>query len=371
MTRQLREQLERIVPTHLPSRQEGDSRAARAQFRETRPVADEVSETASRLSRARTKVYHQSRPRDDGHPDGGHDRQDRIGRPNAKDRVSPLPNHVWNVWGARPGYKTPVRGYLEIVVAAAFFDLDKTIIAKSSTLAFTRPMFKAGLLSGSTLAKAGIAQAYYQAFGADHDQLERMREELSAMTKGWDRAEIEALVTETVDEVVTPLVYAEALAVMDEHRGSGRRVVVVSASPEEIVRPLCRHLGIDDVIATRAAVDEEGRYTGDLELYAYGEGKAEAIHAMAEADGIDLGASYAYSDSITDLPMMEAVGHPVAVNPDSELRAIAEERGWPIRKFESTVTLRDKLPTIAASGAVATGIAAILAYWALKGRRSS
>lgn len=285
--------------------------------------------------------------------------------------MSPLPNHVWNVWGARPGYKTPVRGYLEIVVAAAFFDLDKTIIAKSSTLAFTRPMFKAGLLSGSTLAKAGIAQAYYQAFGADHDQLERMREELSAMTKGWDRAEIEALVTETVDEVVTPLVYAEALAVMEEHRGSGRRVVVVSASPEEIVRPLCRHLGIDDVIATRAAVDEENRYTGDLELYAYGKGKAEAIHAMAEADGIDLGASYAYSDSITDLPMMEAVGHPVAVNPDSELRAIAEERGWPIRKFESTVTLRDKLPTIAASGAVATGIAAILAYWALKGRRSS
>ena len=258
---------------------------------------------------------------------------------------------------------------MKLVPAAAFFDLDKTIIAKSSTLAFTRPMFKAGLLSGSTLAKAGIAQAYYQAFGADHDQLERIKDELSAMTKGWDREEIEALVTETVDQVVTPLVYAEALAVMEDHRGAGRRVVVISASPEEIVRPLCKHLGIDDVIATRAAVDEDGRYTGEIELYAYGEGKAEAMRELAAAEGIDLEASYAYSDSITDLPMLEAVGNPVAVNPDTALRLVAEEKGWPIRRFESAVTLRDKLPTIAASGAVATGIAAILAYWALKGRK--
>jgi HAD superfamily hydrolase (TIGR01490 family) len=256
------------------------------------------------------------------------------------------------------------------VTAVAFFDLDKTIIAKSSTLAFTRPMFKAGLLSGSTLAKAGIAQAYYQAFGADHDQLERIKDELSAMTKGWDRREIEALVTETVDEVITPLVYAEALAIMEEHRGAGRRVVVISASPEEIVRPLCRYLGIDDVIATRAAVDEEGRYTGELELYAYGPGKAEAMRGMAEREGIDLEASYAYSDSITDLPMLEAVGHPVVVNPDAALKAIATDRGWEVRRFESAVTLRDKLPAIAASGAVVTGIAAILAYWALKGRKS-
>ncbi len=255
------------------------------------------------------------------------------------------------------------------MTAVAFFDLDKTIIAKSSTLAFTRPMFKAGLLSGSTLAKAGIAQAYYQAFGADHDQMERVKEELGAMTKGWDRAEIEALVTETVDEVVTPLVYAEALAIMEEHRGDGRRVVVISASPEEIVRPLCRYLGIDDVIATRSAIDDEGRYTGELELYAYGPGKAEAMREMARQEGIDLSASYAYSDSITDLPMLEAVGHPVVVNPDGELAEIAEERGWEVRRFESTVTMRDRLPTIAASGAVVTGIAAVLAYWALKGRK--
>lgn len=255
---------------------------------------------------------------------------------------------------------------------AVFLDLDKTIIAKSSTLAFTRPMFRAGLLSGATLAKAGIAQAYYQAFGADHDQLERVKEELSNLTRGWQRDEIVAVVEETVDEVVAPLVYSEALAIIDHHRARGRHIVVVSASPEEIVRPLCRYLGIDEVIATRSKVDDEGRYTGEIELYAYAGAKAEAIRAMAEEKGFDLGASFAYSDSITDLPMLEAVGTPVVVNPDGELREVAEERGWEIRQFSSVVTLRDKLASRAVPGAaVATGIAAILAYWALKGRKGS
>jgi len=92
---------------------------------------------------------------------------------------------------------------------------------------------------------------------------------------------------------------------------------------------------------------------------------------MAEDEGIDLNASYAYSDSMTDLPMLETVGHPVVVNPDAALAAVAAERGWEVRRFESAITLRDKLPAIAASGAVVTGIAAILAYWALKGRKSS
>lgn len=257
------------------------------------------------------------------------------------------------------------------MTGAAFFDLDKTIIAKSSTLAFTRAMFKAGLLSGSTLAKAGIAQAYYQAFGADHAQMERAKEELSSLISGWSRDEVESVVTETVDQVVSPLVYAEALAIMDEHKRAGRRVIVVSASPEEIVRPLCRYLGIEDVVATRSEVDENGLYTGEIELYAYGEGKAEAIRQLAEANGIELEGSYAYSDSITDLPMLEAVGHPIVVNPDAELASVAEQRDWEVKRFQSTVTLRDRLASAAVPGAaVATGIGAILAYWALKGRKS-
>lgn len=261
------------------------------------------------------------------------------------------------------------------MTGAAFFDLDKTIIAKSSTLAFSRPLFRAGFLSRANLLKAGIAQAYYQMFGADHDQLERVREELGEMTKGWNRDEVIELVEETVDEVVSPLVYAEALAIIDEHRRAGRRVVVISSSPVEIVVPLCRYLGLDDVIGTRPGVDAEGRYTGDIDFYAYGPGKAEAIREMAAGQDISLPDSFAYSDSVTDLPMLETVGHPVAVNPDRELRALALERDWQILEFEREVTVRTRLATIPkpvpviSGAAVAGGLAAALTVWALKRTR--
>jgi len=255
------------------------------------------------------------------------------------------------------------------VTAAAFFDLDKTIIAKSSTLAFTRPLYQAGFLNRRALARGAIAQAYYQSFGADHDQLDRVKDELAAMTKGWSRQEVVSLIEATVDQVVAPLAYAEALALIDSHRRAGRRVVVISASPEEIVRPLCRYLGIQDVIATRSEVDDDGRYTGTIELYAYGSAKAEAMVEMAEAAGIDVDESYAYSDSITDVPMLEVVGHPVVVNPDAELAALAVERGWEIRRFESAVTLRDRMPTKTMSGVAIAGGVAAATYWAIRSRK--
>ncbi len=255
--------------------------------------------------------------------------------------------------------------------SAAFFDLDKTIIAKSSTLAFTRPLYRAGYLKGATMAKAGLAQAYYQAFGADHDQLERIRDELAALTKGWHREEVQALIEDSADDVLSPLAYAEALAIIAEHRGAGRRVVVISSSPEEIVRPICAHLSINEVIATRAEVDEEGRYTGEIELFAYGPAKAQAMIEMAQANNLDLDESYAYSDSMTDLPMLEAVGHPVAVNPDKDLLAVATERDWEIRWFESAVTLRDRVDTARVPAtAVLGGLAAALAYRMIKRRKS-
>lgn len=254
---------------------------------------------------------------------------------------------------------------------AAFFDLDKTIIAKSSTLAFTKPLFKAGLLSRRTLAKAGIAQAYYQVFGADHDQLERVKDELANLTSGWDQTEIVSLIEETVDGIVPPLVFAEALAIIERHRGEGRRIIVVSSSPEEIVRPLCRYLSIDEVIATRAAIGADGKYTGEIELYAYGPGKAMAMQELADREGIDLSNSYAYSDSATDVPMLELVGHPVVVNPDSELARIATENGWEIRRFVSPISIRDRINENKLSGAaVAGGVAALVTYWALKGRKT-
>ena len=259
--------------------------------------------------------------------------------------------------------------------AAAFFDLDKTIIAKSSTLAFARPLSRAGILSKRALLKAAFAQAYYSMFGADHDQLEKVREELGVLTKGWDKAEIEQLVEETVDEVVSPLVYAEALAIIDEHHRAGRKVVVISSSPVEVVAPLGKYLGADEVIGTRPEIDDGGKYTGLLEFYAYAEGKAIAIREMAETDGLSLADCYAYSDSATDAPMLEAVGHPVAVNPDRELRDLAEERDWLIVEFQRPVTLRTRLaavpkPVPVISGAaVAGGLAAALTMWVMRARR--
>ncbi|MDH5616947.1 MAG: haloacid dehalogenase-like hydrolase, partial [Acidimicrobiia bacterium] len=142
-----------------------------------------------------------------------------------------------------------------------------------------------------------------------------------------------------------------------------------------VVKPLGKYLGIDEVIGTRPEVDEEGKYTGQLEFYAYGPGKAVAIRELAERDGIDLSASYSYSDSMTDLPMLEVVGHPVVVNPDKELREMALSRDWQIMEFERPVTVRTRLVTIPApvpvisGAAVAGGIAAALTIWALRTRR--
>jgi HAD superfamily hydrolase (TIGR01490 family) len=254
---------------------------------------------------------------------------------------------------------------------AAFFDLDKTIIAKSSTLAFTGKLHKAGLLGRRTLMRTALSQTFYVLFGADHDQLEKTRQMLMDLTRGWDRAEIEQIVEETIDEVVAPLVYAEALFLIDEHLREGRRVFIVSASPDEVVRPLARYIGVEDFIATRPEIDEEGRYTGEVDFYAYAANKAKEIRRLAKELDLDLAGSYAYSDSATDLPMMHAVGNPVAVNPDRELREEAEEHGWPILEFKRQVGLGTRLtrPVPLISGAsIMLGLGAVAA-WILTRRK--
>jgi HAD superfamily hydrolase (TIGR01490 family) len=252
---------------------------------------------------------------------------------------------------------------------AAFFDLDKTVIAKASMVAFGKPLYRAGLVSRWLLLRALYGQLVYLYLGADEDRMATMQESVLRVTKGWDRAHVASIVRETLEEVIEPIVFDEALDLIRDHKAAGRRVFIVSASPEEIVAPLAHHLGVDEAIATRAEIDEHGRYTGKVEFYSYGPFKADAMREIAAARGIDLEASYAYSDSATDIPMLEVVGHPVAVNPDRELARVAAERGWEVRVFTHRVRLRDRVrmpppgPTAAVGGGLAATAAAGTAAW--------
>ena len=230
---------------------------------------------------------------------------------------------------------------------AAFFDLDKTIIARSSPLALGRSFFREGLIGRSFLIKSMYAQLIFHLTGADEDKMERMREEAAKLTAGWEVEKVRRVVDEVLEDVISPLIYSEALELIHDHRAAGRMIVIVSSSPEEIVAPFARMLGIQEWIATRAKI-EDGRYTGDLEFYAYGPHKAAAIEALAEERGLDLSGSFAYTDSETDLPMLESVGNPIVVNPDKNLKRLAEERGWKIETFRNPVTLRSRLPNIRA-----------------------
>ena len=239
---------------------------------------------------------------------------------------------------------------------AAFFDLDKTIIAKSSTLAFSKPFFNQGLLNRRAVLKSSYAQFIFLLSGADHDQMDRMRTHLTNMCTGWDVAQVKSIVNETLHDIMTPLVFAEAADLIAAHKLCGRDVVVVSASGEEIVAPIARALGATHAMATRMVV-EDGKYTGEVAFYCYGEGKVQAIRELAAREGYPLEHCYAYSDSITDLPMLEAVGHPSVVNPDRGLRREATDRGWPVLSFSRPVSLRDRIP--APSGAAIATTAAV------------
>jgi HAD superfamily hydrolase (TIGR01490 family) len=259
---------------------------------------------------------------------------------------------------------------------AAFFDLDKTIVSRSSSLALSRPLYRAGMVSRGQLLRGAYAQLVYLLVGADEMKMERLKEGMLQLTKGWDRGQVERLVQEVILEVIDPYVYQEALDLIELHRSEGRRIYIVSSSPEEVVRPLARHFGVSGVIATRAQVGPDNRYTGTLEFYAYGQRKAEAIRELADRVGLDLSGSYAYSDSATDIPMLAVVGHPVAVNPDRELRQHADQHGWEVRVFRRPVRLRSRLASavpgpkgsIVAAAVGVAAVGALLVWVAIKSR---
>ncbi|MFW0786575.1 HAD-IB family hydrolase [Gordonia sp. CPCC 206044] len=260
------------------------------------------------------------------------------------------PEDVSTLPSASPRSDRPTR-------VAAFFDLDKTVIAKSSALVFSRPFFDEGLVNRRAVLKSTYAQFLFLLTAADHDQVENLRRHITDMCRGWDVEQVRGIVNETLRDIVNPLVFSEAAELIAGHRARGHDVVLISASGLEMVEPIGELLGVDHVEASVMKV-ADGRYTGEMEFYCYGENKAAAMTALAETHGYDLTESHAYSDSITDLPMLSAVGHPVAVNPDRQLRKHAVAQGWPVLSFHRPVPLRERIPTPSARMAAALALGA-------------
>lgn len=259
-------------------------------------------------------------------PDGPAGQTDRTGQTDPAGTTNPAdPDHP-------AGTPRPTR-------PAAFFDLDKTVIATSAAAAFARPLHAGGLLSRRAALRSAGAQLAFLLGSATEGRTERVRAQLSAMVTGWDVERVSAIVAASLDDAIGGVLHAEAVEIVAEHHAAGHDVVVVSASSEELVRPIAALIGADEVIATRMAV-ADGRYTGQIAFYAYGPAKAEAMRDLAERRGYDLAASSAYTDSVTDLPMLEAVGHGFVVNPDRALRERAEQEGWTVLAFRRPALLR-------------------------------
>ncbi len=225
---------------------------------------------------------------------------------------------------------------------AAFFDLDKTVIAKSSLVALGPELHARGMLRRRTLVWGVFSHLLFVRFGADDAKLNKIRESVLKVTKGWDHDEVRTLVAETINEVIEPLIYDEALELIDHHLAEGDEVWLVSMAPEEIVEPFAELLGITGAISSKAEIDENGKFTGAMLFFAQGENKATAILELCEKRRIDVADCYAYSDSETDVPMLRAVGHAFAVNPDRQLARIAHEESWPILSFSHPVRAHDR-----------------------------
>ncbi len=215
---------------------------------------------------------------------------------------------------------------------AAFFDLDRTLIRRSSALALAGRFRAHGVISRVDLVRSAFWQALFIARGASAERVRSAAEDGMKVLAGFSVVRLELLVDEAMAPVLRPLVYDEALAVVRRHRESGERVYVVSATLQEIVERIAGDLGFDGAVGSTCEI-VDGVYTGRSLRAAHGTGKADAVLELAVREGLDLAASTAYSDSYSDVPFLEAVGRPVAANPDRRLRRIAAERGWPVVRF--------------------------------------
>jgi HAD superfamily hydrolase (TIGR01490 family) len=220
------------------------------------------------------------------------------------------------------------------VAAAAFFDLDRTVIRRSSVLALAGAFRRRGLISRVDLVRSAFLQLLFVARGASAERVRSASEDGMKILAGFSVEDMRSLVGDAMEPVLRPLVYDEPLHLLRRHRERGEKVYIVSATLQEIVEHIAGDLGFDGAIGSTCEI-ADGVYTGRSLRAAHGEGKAAAVRELALDEGFDLAACTAYSDSYSDIPFLEAVGHPVAANPDRKLRRIAQERGWPVVDFAS------------------------------------
>jgi HAD superfamily hydrolase (TIGR01490 family) len=244
---------------------------------------------------------------------------------------------------------------------AAFFDLDRTLIVGSSAYVFGRVSYKLGQVSRRQLARDAYTQVRFRLRGSTDAAVNALLDRVMEGIKGRRVADLARMRADVVAGIL-PRVYPQMMAVVRDHQDAGRRCYIVTAASQEMVEVLAIVFAMDGAVGTRSEV-VDGVYTGRLGgPFVYGEGKARALQEVAAAEEIDLSASWAYSDSASDLPMLEAVGHPVAVNPDAELAEVARREGWEILRFEK-LGRRLRIGALLLAAALAGGTASRVPGW--------
>jgi HAD superfamily hydrolase (TIGR01490 family) len=253
--------------------------------------------------------------------------------------------------------------------AAAFFDLDRTLMEGSSAFQFGRAAYKAGLLSRRQLLSDAWANVKFRLRGASDESSHALRDRISHELQGTRVRDLERLGADVLSGIL-PRIYPQVLSLAHEHQDAGRRAYITTAASQELADILARVLALDGAIGSQFSEVVDGVFTGrPTGLFIYGGDKARAIRELAQREGIDLARSYAYSDSASDLPMLRLVGHPVAVNPDSDLARVAREEDWEVLRFDR---LSRRLKTFAGlAGAAVAGAAGSVALAARERRRRS
>jgi HAD superfamily hydrolase (TIGR01490 family) len=237
--------------------------------------------------------------------------------------------------------------------AAAFFDLDKTLMAGSSGIFFARAAYETGMISRGRLARDAYENLRFRLRGSTDERADDVRRRVGRMIAGVRVRDLQRLSPRVLAGVL-PRLYPQMLARAYAHQDAGVPVYILTAASQEMADLLAHVLAFDGGLGSRSEI-VDGRYTGrPAGPFNYREGKVVSMRELAEREGIDLGVSYAYSDSESDLPMLRAVGYPIVVNPDAELRRIALEQGWEVRHLDRLGRRLKVLAALAAGGALAS-----------------